>query len=246
MKIALIGYGKMGRMIERLARARRHEVVLRIGRDNRAEMTSSRLRQAEVALEFTGPEAAFDNIVACVEAGVPVVSGSTGWLDRMDEVRRLVVQRKGSFFYASNFSRGMWLFMRTAEVLSGLMASQTGYRPEIEEVHHVHKKDAPSGTAIALAERVLLHLKRLQGWTTAEEANKLAVRSRREGEVPGTHVLRFVSPTDRIELEHVAHSREGFASGALDAAEWLRGRTGCFGMDDMLMGHGGPPDFSKK
>ncbi len=244
MKIALIGYGKMGRAIERLAQERGHQVVLRIRRDNRAEMTGARLRQAEVALEFTGPQAAFANIVACIEAGVPVVSGSTGWLDRMEEVRRLVVQHKGAFFYASNFSRGMWLFMRTAEVLSGLMASQPAYVPQIEEIHHVHKKDAPSGTAIALAERVLLHLHRLTGWTTADEAGKLSVRARREGEVPGTHVLRFVSPIDRIELTHVAHSREGFASGALDAAEWLRGRTGCFGMDDM-MGHGGPSGFPK-
>ncbi len=234
MKIALIGYGKMGRMIEQLAQKRGHEVVLRISRRNRHEMTPERLRAADVAIEFTGPEAAFDNIVRCIEAGVPVVSGSTGWLDRMDEVRRLVTERRGAFFYASNFSKGVWLFMRAAEMLSRLMAAHEEYRPAIEEVHHIHKKDAPSGTAITLAERVLLHLNRLTGWSTSGEAGKLPVHARREGEVPGTHTLRFESAIDSIELTHRAHSREGFASGALDAAEWLQGRVGCFGMDDML------------
>ncbi len=234
MKIALIGYGKMGRMIEQLAQKRGHEVVLRIGSSNRHELTPERLRTADVAIEFTGPDAAFDNIVRCIEAGVPVVSGSTGWLDRMDEVRRLVTERRGAFFYASNFSKGVWLFMRAAEMLSRLMAPHDEYRPAIEEVHHVHKKDAPSGTAITLAERVLLHLDCLTGWTTAGEDGKLSIHARREGEVPGTHTLRFDSPIDSIELTHRAHSREGFASGALDAAEWLVGRIGCFGMDDML------------
>ncbi len=237
MNIALIGYGKMGRMIDQLAQKRGHKIVLRIGRNNRHELSPQRLQQADVAIEFTGPDAAFDNIVTCIEAGVPVVSGSTGWLDHMNEVRQLVQQKKGAFFYASNFSKGIWLFMQAADMLSSLMAQQLDYQPSIEEIHHQHKKDAPSGTAITLAQRVLMHLKRLQGWCLDSKADdQLPVYARRKGEVPGTHILRFDSPVDRIELTHMAHGREGFASGALDAAEWLLGRTGCFGMED-LMGH---------
>jgi len=236
MKIALIGYGKMGRAIEKLAREEGDRVVLRIGSKERHLLQTETLQRAEVAIEFSTPDAAFDNVRTCLEAGLPVVSGTTGWLERKPEIEALCRRLNGAFFYASNFSVGVNLFFAVNEHLAALMEAQPQYDVSLEETHHIHKRDAPSGTAITLAEQILARLSRKSGWVEgqAKHPEELGIRSFREDEVPGTHLVRWSSPQDSIELKHIAHSREGFARGALLAARWLRGRRGCFGMRDLL------------
>lgn len=236
MKIALIGYGKMGRAIETLAPAYGHEVVLRIDSGIEWEGIRAQLSQVDAAIEFSRPEAAFRNVAACLESGVPVVCGTTGWNDRMEDARQLCLEKGGAFFYASNFSIGVHLFMETNRRLAQLMNRQPQYAVRIEETHHVHKLDAPSGTAVTLAETILPELNAKTHWSRGESADPAAlpVISHREGEAPGTHVVAYRSAIDSITLIHEAHSREGFASGALHAARWILGRKGCFGMGDLL------------
>ncbi len=236
MKIALIGYGKMGRAIEKPAMAGGHEIVLRADEGAGAEQIRLTLPLADVAIEFSRPEAAFDNVRMCIEAGVPVVCGTTGWQDRMEEARKFCMEKGGAFFYASNFSVGVYLFLEINRRLAQLMNRQVQYEASIEEIHHIHKLDAPSGTAVTLAEAMLEGLERMHGWTKGfgNDPALLPIVSIRQGEAPGTHTVRYRSQVDSITLSHEAYSREGFASGALLAAGWLIGRQGVFGMGDLL------------
>jgi len=236
MKIALIGFGRMGKAIAEKAPAMGHEVALVIGRDNQQDFTPVKLRCCDVAIEFTNPETAPDNILRCLEAGIPVVSGTTGWLHRLPEIVASAERCKGAFFYASNFSIGVNLFFALNRYLAKMMAPHPEYGVSITETHHLHKKDAPSGTAITLAEGIIAGLDRKTSWSNppATDPAVLEIQSLREGEVPGTHEVIYFSETDSILLRHEAHSREGFVKGALLAAAWLPGRQGVFGMEDLL------------
>ena len=229
MRIALLGYGKMGKMIETIAKQRGHEIVARIGKNEQAA-----LNNADVAIDFSIPEAAFDNITTCFRAGVPVVSGTTGWLDKYDQAVSLCGEENGAFIYASNFSLGVNLFFELNKKLAQMMAGLNTYQASMEEIHHIHKLDAPSGTAITLAEGIISHTD-YRKWNLAEPAdNSLTIHSRRTGEVPGTHTISWESQVDRIDITHTAHNREGFALGAVIAAEWLKDKTGVFTMKDVL------------
>lgn len=236
MKIALLGYGKMGKTIERIALERGHTVVLKINIDNTQDLTADNLRQADVAIEFSGPEAAFDNIMFCLQQGVPVVSGSTGWLQKLPEVHRQLAQHPCGFLYASNFSLGVNLFFALNETLARLMAPYPAYTASLTEVHHTAKLDAPSGTAITLAEQMLVHLPRLTQWTNtpATQSDQLFIESKRIDPAPGTHTIRYQSAIDTITIEHEAHSRDGFALGAVVAAEYLQGKQGVYSMREVL------------
>jgi 4-hydroxy-tetrahydrodipicolinate reductase len=236
MKIALLGYGKMGRLIEQLALQAGDDIVLRVTAANRPTLSASELRHAEVAIEFSNPEAAFGNIALCLEAGIPVVSGTTGWQGRYEEAVALCHKKQGAMLWASNFSIGVNVLFALNQRLADLMAPHPGYDPVIEETHHIHKKDAPSGTAITLAEQIIKKLKRKAQWVlgTQRQDGDLLILAHREGEVPGTHLVRYSSPIDKLELKHEAHSREGFAAGALLAARWIIGKQGTFNMDDVL------------
>lgn len=245
MDIALIGYGKMGKMIESLAVAKGHRVVLCIGSENPSELTAENLANADVAIEFSRPEIAFDNISACLRAGVPVVSGTTAWLERLEEAKAICAAEKGAFFYASNFSIGVNLFFTVSRYLASQMENYPQYDVQMEEVHHTQKVDYPSGTAITLAEGIFEEISRKKNWkailagvsgkaASSVQTDELLITSRREDGVPGTHTIAWQSAIDTIEIKHTAHSREGFATGALTAAAWLIGRQGFFGMSDLL------------
>ena len=236
MKILLIGYGKMGKTIEQLALAKNHEIVGRIAHDSTEKLTDFTAAQADVAIEFTHPEAAFGNIKYCLENGIPVVSGSTGWQQRMPEAKEICEKHGGSFLYASNFSIGVNLFFHFNEYIASRMQQYPEYAVGIREIHHTQKVDHPSGTAITTAEGILQSYQNLDGWVNEEtETNgKLPIVSERTDDVIGTHIVRYASAIDEIELSHVAHSRTGFAAGALMAAEWLSGRKGVFGMKDLM------------
>lgn len=237
MKIALIGYGKMGKTIEQIAISRGHTIVARIDVHNKEVFESETFASADVAIEFTTPETAFDNYLKCFKADVPVVSGTTGWLMKMNEVKEICSKYGKTFFYASNFSIGVNLFFAVNKYLAKLMNPMKEYNVDITETHHIHKLDAPSGTAITLAEDVVDELDRLNGWEMADKnppVDKIPVTSLREGEVPGTHVVRYQSSVDEIEIKHEAKSREGFALGAVIAAEFTAGKKGFLGMKDLL------------
>ena len=239
MNIVLLGYGRMGRVIEAVATERGHRIVGKIDADNRGDFQYFTPKNTDVVIEFSHPEAAFDNICQSLRQGLPTVSGTTGWLSRRAEIEQLCRQTGGAFFYASNYSIGVNLFFQLNRRLARLMAPYAGtYRPEITEIHHVHKKDAPSGTAITLAEDLLAERPDLSGYTLTEgpeaPAGRLPIGSRREGEVPGTHEVRYRSGADELSIRHEAYSREGFALGAVIAAEWLPGRHGWLGMDELL------------
>lgn len=230
MKIGLFGYGKMGQLLDKLATEQGDEIVARIdGPDS-----DPPLDQMDVAIDFSLPESAFANISLCLKAGVPVVSGTTGWLDRYEEAVTLCEETEGALLYASNFSLGVNLFFALNEQLAQLMQNAPGYAAHLEETHHTHKLDAPSGTAITLAEGVVENSD-YPAWKPEEAPGLgLPIRSIREGEVPGTHVVSWSSPVDRIDITHTAHNREGFARGALFAASWLVGKQGVFSMKDVL------------
>jgi 4-hydroxy-tetrahydrodipicolinate reductase len=236
MKIALIGYGKMGKTIEGIALQRGHEIVLRTNIDNLEDNTPENIRKADVAIEFTGPESAFDNIILCLESGVPVVSGSTGWLDRYEEVREYCLSRGKAFLYASNFSIGVNIFFELNKYLASLIAPHPEYNVSLTEIHHTQKKDAPSGTAITLAEQVLEKIRRKKSWVNhiSDNLDELEIISQRTDPAPGTHLVRYQSAIDDIEIVHTAHNREGFATGAVLAAEYIQGKKGVFGMKDVL------------
>jgi 4-hydroxy-tetrahydrodipicolinate reductase len=236
MNILLLGYGKMGKTIEQIAIERGHKIAGKIDVNNRHEMDLLSDEAVDVAIEFSAPEAAFHNITYCLRRGWPVVSGTTGWLNYRPEIELLCQETNGAFFYASNYSIGVNLFFRLNKQLARLMNGQ-GYVPSMTEIHHIHKLDAPSGTAITLAEGVLEETDNLTAWELVPGNNAtdaLQITSERIGEVPGTHVIRYDSEVDAIEIKHTAHSRKGFALGAVVAAEWLFGKSGVFGMDDLL------------
>jgi len=236
MKIALIGYGKMGHMIEEIAIQRGHEIVLKIDVNNPQDFNKQTISKATVAIEFTNPESAFQNVMKALELGVPVVSGSTGWLEKFDQVVEACQQNQGAFLYASNFSVGVNIFFEINKILAALMAPRSEYTVNLEEIHHTQKKDAPSGTAISLAGQVLEQLKGKKRWVN-EESNDpadLSIISKRIDPAPGTHVVKYSSPVDDIEIIHTAHSRKGFAAGAVLAAEFVKGKKGVFSMQDVL------------
>lgn len=248
MRIALYGYGKMGKAIEAAAHARGHEVVLRVTKANAGAAPSG----ADLAIEFSKPDQALANMRLCLEMGVPVVVGTTGWYDKLPEVRRLVDEYQGSLLWASNFSIGVNLFFRVNRQLAALMDKQPDYAARIDEVHHIHKLDAPSGTAITLANDIDLRTQRYSGWelernpghrepaspsgrqSQAASPAPLHISSERTGEVTGKHSVTWGSANDRITITHEAFNRNGFATGAVIAAEWLLNRAGLFTMDDML------------
>ncbi len=235
MNILLVGYGKMGKAIEQIALDRGHTIAGKIDVNNRMELEVLPAEAVDVAIEFSAPEAAYANIKMCLEKGWPVVSGTTGWLDYKNEVEELTNEKGGAFFYASNYSIGVNLFFRLNRTLARLMQAQP-YAVSLKEIHHIHKVDAPSGTALTLAEGILAEVDDLEGWTLLPEKkdNRVPILSERTGEVPGTHVVTYTSEVDTIEISHTAHSRQGFALGAIVSAEWLATKKGVFGMDDLL------------
>ncbi len=236
MRIALIGYGKMGKAIEEIALHRGHEIVLRIDQPNLHEFTRENLSKADAAIEFTGPHSAYDNVKKCLEFGVPVVSGSTGWTGRLDELKKLREEKNGAFAYSSNFSVGVNIFFEINKRLAALMAPHKEYEVILEETHHTQKKDAPSGTAITLAEQVLAEVKRKKQWVNelSDNPEDLEIISQRIDPAPGTHSVKYSSVIDTIEIIHTAHNRTGFATGAVLAAEYLEDRKGFFTMKDVL------------
>ncbi len=236
MKIALIGYGKMGKEIEQIALSRGHSVVLKIDIQNQDELTAPNLGKADVAIEFTGPETAVDNYFKCFEAGVPVVSGSTGWLEQKPEVEKACSVNQGCFFYSSNFSLGMNIFFAMNKFLAKIMNDFPQYDISMTEVHHTQKLDAPSGTAISLAEDILSVNDLKTNWTitSPQSDNQLYIKPVREGVVPGIHTIKYDSEVDFIEITHSAYNRKGLAYGAVLAAEYCVGRKGIFSMTDLL------------
>ncbi|MBO4370288.1 MAG: 4-hydroxy-tetrahydrodipicolinate reductase [Paludibacteraceae bacterium] len=237
MKIALIGYGKMGHIIERIAIERGHEVVSRIDIDNQSDFESEAFRSADVAIEFTAPKVAVENYRKAFAAGVSVVSGTTGWTERMPEVESWVKEKGLAFFWASNFSLGVNIFMAVNKYLARIMNGFADYDVSMVETHHIHKLDAPSGTAITLAEGILENLDRKSSWELGKQASaadKLPIEAIREGEVPGIHTIRYESAFDSITITHDAKNREGFALGAVLAAEYTYGKKGMLKMSDML------------
>lgn len=257
MKIILLGYGKMGRIIETMALAAGDEIILKVDEGNREKVTGADLRGADVAIEFSRPEAAVTNIDLALEAGVPIVVGTTGWLAELPAVTERVVATGGALFWASNFSIGVNIFFAAAQRAASLVEQYGGYTAAVREIHHTQKLDAPSGTGITLAETVAAELSHYRSWTLAEVESPVAqthiapatappadvsrtvtaplpITSVRKAGVPGTHILTLASEVDTLELKHTAHSREGFAQGALAAARWLVGRKGVFSMADML------------
>ena len=238
MKIALIGYGKMGHEIEKIAKERGNEVPVIIDAlINPQDFTSDNLRKADVAIEFTRPDAAFDNYIKCFEAGIPVVSGTTGWLDKMPQIEKICKEQGKTFFYASNFSIGVNIFFRLNKYLANIMNGFKDYDVKMEEIHHTTKLDKPSGTAKTLADDLVAALDRKQSWIIdgQPKPSEINIDCLRVENVPGTHTVKYFSDIDDIEMTHTAHSRKGFALGAVLAAEFLNGKpAGIYGMDDML------------
>lgn len=238
MKIALIGYGKMGKIIEKIALLRGHEIVARIDVDNMEDIHSDAFRSADAAIEFTMPKVAEENCRKALEEGVPVVCGTTGWADKMDGIKKLAEEKGKAFFWTSNFSVGVNVFFAVNKYLAKIMNGFDQYDVSMTETHHIHKLDAPSGTAVTLAEGILENLERKKSWTLAGaapvEADSIGIEAIREGEVPGIHTIVYDSPVDSITITHSAKSREGFALGAVMAAEFIQGKKGFLSMQDMM------------
>lgn len=240
MNIALIGYGKMGHAIEQIAVMRGHSIVQRITTANRATLIEQDLKTADVAIEFTRPDAAPANVNLCLRAGIPLVCGTTGWNDELDAAKRLCNELNGALLQASNFSVGVNIFFEVNKVLARLMNHREEYGVLVEETHHTQKKDAPSGTAITLAEGIISEIPAYKGWQLGEEGaeGNIPIAAHRIEGVPGTHVITYKSAIDDISISHTAHSRDGFAMGAVLAAEFLQGKHGVFSMKDVLgIGH---------
>ena len=231
MKIALVGYGKMGHIIDELATKKGHEIVARLNETPTAE----NLNNPDVVIEFSNPEVAFNNIKICLEHKIPVICGTTGWLDQKLEIEEIALQNNTAFLYGSNFSLGVNLFFALNEKLANLMKDFSEYNVQLEEIHHTQKKDAPSGTAISIAEGIIKNDPRFNAWKLEETQNKeLGIFAIRENEVPGTHSVYYKSDVDEIEIKHTAFNRNGFAVGAIVAAEWIIGKHGNFTMNDVL------------
>lgn len=243
MNIALIGYGKMGQIIERFAIERGHEIVLKITSQNLSELTAANLRKADVAIDFSKPDTAIANIYACFDANVPLVVGTTGWYGQLQEIKDECLTRNNSLLYGSNFSIGVNLFFHMNEILARLMNNYPAYDVQVEEIHHTQKLDSPSGTAMTIAEEIIENLDRKTEWVNelngqpaeaALKAGQLLIASERIENVPGTHSVIYSSEVDDIELRHTAHSRAGFALGAVVAAEWLQNKQGFFNIADIF------------
>jgi 4-hydroxy-tetrahydrodipicolinate reductase len=246
MRIALIGYGKMGHVIEQVAIQRKHEITLKINIENISDLSEENLSKADVAIEFTQPDAAYRNVLKCFESGLPVVCGTTGWNEKVEEVKKLCKEKNQSFFYSSNYSIGVNMFFEINRNLAAMINKFEQYNQIwITEVHHTEKKDTPSGTAITIAEEMMRNIKRLREWKNyhadhlmedAEESDHgiLAINSIRMGEVAGIHEVNYESEEDNIHMVHQAKNRTGFARGAVMAAEYLAGKKGVFGMKDLL------------
>jgi len=239
MNIAIIGYGKMGKMVETIAAERGHRIVLAIDIDNLHDFTPENLGKAQIAIEFTKPATAFVNVSRCIEYGVPIVSGSTGWYDRLDEIKRLCTAHNGSMLCASNFSLGVNVFFEINRQLAQIMNRFPDYSAEIEEIHHTQKLDAPSGTAITLAEDIIGKISRIEKWELRQNAEtqnfkSLPIRAIRKDNIPGTHSVKYSSEIDDIEIIHTAHNRRGLALGAVMAAEYIYDKKGIFSMKDLL------------
>lgn len=236
MKIALIGYGKMGKIIERIALERGHEIVSIIDIQNPNDFTSDAFKSAQVAIEFSAPQVALDNIRKAFAVDVPVVSGTTGWTEALPELKKEIELNGNTLFWASNYSLGVSIFAAVNKYLAKIMNRFDNYNVEMTEVHHIQKLDAPSGTAITLAEGVIDNIDRKHSWVKEEQTNtdELAIKSIRRGQVPGIHTIRYESDVDSIEITHDAKSRDGFALGAVVAAEFTAGKKGFLSMDDMM------------
>lgn len=236
MNIAIIGYGKMGRMIEEVAAQRGHQIGLKINIENTEDFTKEALATADAAIEFTGPQTAFENVKRCIDFGVPVVSGSTGWNQHLSAAKEYCLQHGGAFLHASNFSIGVNIFFEINKLLARLMASQPDYEVTLKEIHHTQKLDAPSGTAVTLAEGVIQNIGRKKSWVNGPTQNneELLIESQRIDPAPGTHFVKYSSGVDDIEIIHTAHNRKGFALGAVLAAEFIAGKKGVFRISDVL------------
>jgi 4-hydroxy-tetrahydrodipicolinate reductase len=238
MNILILGYGKMGKIIGEIAESRGHTIAAKINIENREDLNILNPASIDVAIEFSQPEAAVENITWAISRGIPVVSGTTGWLSRKIEIEILTATQKGAFFYASNYSIGVNIFFKVNEFLAKLMNETTGYQAALEEIHHTEKKDAPSGTAITLAEGILHNIKTLKKWhlsgQSPESEQSLPITTKRIDPAPGTHIIRYSSDIDQIEISHTAHSRQGFALGAVLVAEWIKDKKGVLSMDDFL------------
>lgn len=230
MKIALLGYGKMGQAIEKIAIERGHSIVIKAKKDTKYDITT-----ADVAIDFSIPDSAVDNISNCLNKGVPVISGTTGWLDKYDDIVSICKENDGAFIYASNFSLGVNIFFELNKTLAKMMNTLKDYKVSMEEIHHTQKLDAPSGTAISLAEDIIAEHQSYSNWKLENESNgTLPIIAKRIPEVPGTHIINYSSDVDTITIQHTAHSRQGFALGAVIAAEWIAGKKGVFTMKDVL------------
>jgi len=236
MNIALFGYGKMGKEIEKIALSRGNKIVLIVDVNNADTYTLEELKKADAAIEFSTPETAIKNIYKCFEANVPIVVGTTGWLNRLDEVKKKCTDNNQTLFYASNYSIGVNLFLKLNTYLAKLMNQHAEYNVSMEEIHHIHKLDAPSGTAITIAEQIMQQVDSKKKWVNnpSDKAEELAIISKRIGEVPGTHTVTYASDIDEISITHLAHNRKGFALGAVVAAEWVKEKKGIFGMNDLM------------
>lgn len=236
MRIALIGYGKMGKAIEEIALQKGHEVIIKIDQPNLHDFTKEEMSKADVAIEFTSPYTAYNNVKACIEFGVPVVCGSTGWTERLEEMKKICAAKNGSFIYSSNYSIGVNIFFEVNKKLAALMAPHKEYEVILEETHHTQKKDAPSGTAITLAEHILEQVKRKKQWVNelSDHPEDLEIISQRIDPAPGIHSIKYSSVIDNIEIIHTAHNRQGFAAGAVIAAEFLKDKKGFFTMKEVL------------
>lgn len=236
MKILLLGYGKMGQMIDRMATAKGHEIVARINVDNRDELDSLDRAQVDAAIDFSQPSAAITNIKWCIDHKIPVAVGTTGWLDQKDALDAYCIEKGGTYLYASNFSIGVNIFFKVNAFLGKLMNSQKDYEVSMKEIHHTQKLDAPSGTAITLAEGVLNTIERKNNWVNNADAKseELLIISERVDPTPGTHEINYNSAIDSIDIRHTAHGREGFASGAILVAEWINTQQGVLSMEDFL------------
>jgi 4-hydroxy-tetrahydrodipicolinate reductase len=235
MNIALFGYGKMGKEIEAIALKRNHTIVLKVDKENISSITEADLKKADVVIEFSTPHSVLENIKKCLTAQVPIVVGTTGWYDKFEEIKKLCAEKNGSLFHATNFSLGVNLFFKVNTYLAELMNKYNDYDVSMEEIHHIHKLDKPSGTAITLAEQIIKKIDRKTNWSIETKAPEtLFIKDIREGEVPGTHIIKYRSEVDDIEITHKALNRKGFALGAVIAAEFLNGKKGIYTMSDII------------
>jgi 4-hydroxy-tetrahydrodipicolinate reductase len=235
MNIALLGYGKMGKEIESIALQRGHMIVLKVDENNATSFTIDDLKKADVTIEFSTPHTVTSNIKKCFDAQVPIVVGTTGWYDEFEMIQELCLQKNGALFHATNFSLGVNLFFKVNSYLAELMNKYDSYNVEMEEIHHIHKLDKPSGTAISLANQILEKIDRKTKWSlTDKNPETLFIKDVRDGEVPGTHIIKYTSAVDDIEIMHKAHNRKGFALGAVIAAEYIKGKKGIFTMNDLI------------